>query len=342
MSDFKPLVAITMGDPVGIGPEIIIKAMASEDVFDVCRPFITGDRNIISWLVSETGSDAVINDIDNPGSGIYRPGNINIINLSGLKPEKIKCGQPDPETGAAMTSYILETVEMVSGGKAHAMVTAPINKYAMHLAGYNYPGHTELIAEKTGCTDFAMMLAGSRIRTSLVTIHTPLSKVPSLINTESVLRIIRLTHSSLVSRFGIEKPRIAVAGLNPHAGEEGMFGNEESEIIKPAIDIAKLEGIDASGPHPPDTVYYHANKGHYDAVVCMYHDQGLIPFKLVHFEDGVNTTLGLPIIRTSVDHGTAYDIAGKGIANPVSMISAINMAALHAVNLERFNNKETR
>jgi 4-hydroxythreonine-4-phosphate dehydrogenase len=351
MSDFKPLVAITMGDPVGIGPEIIIKTMISvgipDGINDICRPFIIGDINVISWMLDKVlsgsgiethKSDIEIHEIERPEQGIYRQDVINIISISALDPEKIKWGQPDSVTGAAMTSYILKAVEMVSKGEAHAMTTAPINKYAMHLAGYDYPGHTELIAEKTGCTNFAMMLAGSRIRTSLVTIHTPLSKVPSLINTEAVLRIIRLTHSSLVSRFGIPEPRIAVAGLNPHAGEEGMFGNEESEIIKPAIDFAVSEGIDASGPHPPDTVYYHANNGLYDAVVCMYHDQGLIPFKLVHFDDGVNTTLGLPIVRTSVDHGTAYDIAGKGIANSMSMTAAIKMAAEHAVNLARFKN----
>lgn len=337
MSDFKPLVAITMGDPVGIGPEIVIKALNFKDIFNHCRPFVIGDKNIISWLNSKSKSDTKVAEIESPDKGIYKTGIINIVNTSDLNSEELKWGQATPETGAAMTSYILKAVDMVSQGEAHAMATAPISKYAMQLAGYNYPGHTELIAEKTGCSNFAMMLAGNRIRTSLVTIHTPLSKVPPLITIEAVLRIIRLTHHSLLSRFGIDKPRIAVAGLNPHAGEGGMFGDEESKIIEPAINIAALEGINVSGPHPPDTVYYHANQGIYDAVVCMYHDQGLIPFKLIHFEDGVNTTLGLPIIRTSVDHGTAYDIAGKGVANPLSMIAAIKMAAEHAVNLSGFN-----
>ncbi|WP_156906709.1 4-hydroxythreonine-4-phosphate dehydrogenase PdxA [Desulforegula conservatrix] len=337
MSDFKPLVAITMGDPAGIGPEIVIKALNFKEIYDHCRPFVVGDKNLIGWLNTKNKSDSDIVEINSPDKAIYRTGTINIINTSNLNPENLKWGQATPETGAAMTSYILKAVEMVSKGEAHAMATAPISKYAMQLAGFHYPGHTELIAEKTGCQNFAMMLAGSRIRTALVTIHTPLSKVPSLITEESVLRIIRLTHHSLLSRFGIDNPRIAVAGLNPHAGEGGMFGYEESEIIEPAINRAVSEGINASGPHPPDTVYFHANNGLYDAVVCMYHDQGLIPFKLVHFEDGVNTTLGLPIIRTSVDHGTAYDIAGKGIANPLSMIAAIKMAAEHAVNLTRFN-----
>lgn len=340
MSDFKPLVAITMGDPVGIGPEIIIKALNSKGIYDICRPFVVGDINIVSRLNFEINTGLEIVEITDPEKGFFNNKTINIINNSNLDPGKIRWGSPDPETGKAMTSYILKSVDLVSSGNAHAMATAPISKYALQLAGYNYPGHTELIAEKTGCVDFAMMLAGDRIRTSLVTIHVPLSKVPSLITKQAILRIIRLTNHSLLSRFGIEKPRIAVAGLNPHAGEGGMFGHEESEIIEPAINQAILEGINASGPHPPDTVFYHANNGVFDAIVCMYHDQGLIPFKLVHFEDGVNTTLGLPIIRTSVDHGTAYDIAGKNIASPSSMISAIKMAAEHAINMARFNNKK--
>lgn len=336
MSDFKPLVAITMGDPVGIGPEIIIKALNSKGIYEICRPFVVGDFNILTMLNSKITQETRMAAIADPEFGLYEKGVINIINNSDLEPEKIKYGRPDPGTGKAMTSYILKAVDLVKKGKAHAMVTAPISKHAMQLAGYDYPGHTELIAEKTGCDDFAMMLAGERIRTALATIHVPLSKVPELLTEKSILRIIRLTNHSLKSRFGITKPKIAVAGLNPHAGEGGLFGNEESEIITPAINKALAEGIEASGPHPPDTVFHHANKGIFDAVICMYHDQGLIPFKLVHFEDGVNTTLGLPIIRTSVDHGTAYDIAGKGIANPASLMAAIKMAAEHAVNLARF------
>lgn len=333
MSHFRPLVAVTMGDPVGIGPEIVLSALNSKKIFEKSRPFVIGDANLLSRLISDSGSSQKIKEIENPDDGNYEDGIINLINLSNLEPEKIIWGCPDPVTGLAMTEYILKAVDLVSTGAAHAMATAPINKYAMKLAGFDYPGHTELIAEKTGCTDFAMMLAGSRIRTSLVTIHIPLSKVPSWITVDSVLRIIRLTNTSLITRFGIKEPKIAVAGLNPHAGEDGMFGNEESEIIAPAVRKAVSEGIQAIGPQPPDTVFYHANKGVFDAVVSMYHDQGLIPFKLVHFEDGVNTTLGLPIVRTSVDHGTAYDLAGKGIASPLSMQAAILMAAEHACNL---------
>ncbi len=333
MSDFRPLVAITMGDPVGIGAEIVIKALNSKDIFECSRPFVIGDFGIMTRLCSEFGIKAETVKISCPENADYRAGIINILGVSEADSGNTRWGMPDASTGTSMVSYILKAVEMLLNGKAHAMATAPISKYAMQLAGFEYPGHTELIAEKTGCTNFAMMLAGDRIRTVLATIHVPLSQVSSILTETEILRIIRLTDESLKIRFGIKNPKIAVAGLNPHSGENGMFGNEESLVIVPAIKKAVAEGIDASGPHPPDTVFYHANKGGFDAVVCMYHDQGLIPFKLVHFDDGVNTTLGLPVIRTSVDHGTAYDIAGKGMANPASMIAAIRMAAAHAVNV---------
>ncbi|NQT70368.1 MAG: 4-hydroxythreonine-4-phosphate dehydrogenase PdxA, partial [Desulfobacteraceae bacterium] len=190
---------------------------------------------------------------------------------------------------------------------------------------------TELLAERTGSKVFVMMLAGSRLRVVLVTIHIPLKSVPAVLSKERIIQTIRITGRALSDRFGCQDPRLAVAGLNPHAGEEGMFGDEEINIIAPAVQQARSEGFNVAGPSPPDTIFYRAVEGHYDAVVCMYHDQGLIPFKLIHFTDGVNTTLGLPIIRTSVDHGTAYDIAGTGRADPGSLVAAINMAAQQAV-----------
>ena len=233
-----------------------------------------------------------------------------------------------------MVSYITSATDMALQGRIDAMVTCPINKQAMHMAGYFYNGHTELIAEKTKSTDFAMMLAGDKLRVVLVTIHIPLKDVPLVLSKEKILQTIIITGSSLYMRFGIENPRIAVAGLNPHAGEGSMFGDEEERIILPAVNLAKSKGFDVLGPYPPDTIFYHAKKGLYDAVICMYHDQGLIPFKMIHFTDGVNTTLGLPIIRTSVDHGTAYDIAGKGKADPGSLTAAIKMAAEQAGNIK--------
>jgi 4-hydroxythreonine-4-phosphate dehydrogenase len=210
------------------------------------------------------------------------------------------------------------------------MATAPINKETMNTAGHHYPGHTELLAELTGTEDFVMMLAGSRLRVTLVTIHEALAQVPRMVTFDKVLATIRTTHRDL-ARYFVPKPRLAVLALNPHCGEGGMFGNEDETIIRPAVEAARREGIDATGPLSADTLFHLAVKGDYDAVVCMYHDQGLIPLKLLHFDDGVNVTLGLPIIRTSVDHGTAYNLAGKDLASEASMVAAIIMAAEMAV-----------
>jgi 4-hydroxythreonine-4-phosphate dehydrogenase len=223
-----------------------------------------------------------------------------------------------------------------------SIATCPITKTAMKLANSRFHGHTELIAHMTKAQSHAMMMAGSTLKVVLVTIHIPLCLVPRLITTDKIVETIELTSFSLVERFGVRQPQIAVAGLNPHAGEEGMFGNEEQEIIGPAVKLAADKGILVSGPFPPDTVFFKAACGHYDAVICMYHDQGLIPFKLIHFKDGINTTLGLPIIRTSVDHGTAYDIAWKtGTADPSSLIQAVKMAAFQAENRKKAINDNT-
>jgi 4-hydroxythreonine-4-phosphate dehydrogenase len=212
------------------------------------------------------------------------------------------------------------------------MATCPISKKALHEAGYTFPGHTEMLAHLTGSPQPVMMMAGPRLRVTLVTIHCPLAAVPAQINQASVLRLIRVTHQALITDFSIKNPRIAVAGLNPHGGEQGLFGNEEELLIAPAIEMARREGIEAQGPFPPDSVFLKAAAGDYDAVVCMYHDQGLIPFKLLHFSDGVNVTLGLSVVRTSVDHGTAYDIAGRGIADPQSLAASVELAGTIARN----------
>ena len=225
-----------------------------------------------------------------------------------------------------MVEYILRAVEMTRKKEIGAMVTCPINKDLMNRAGYRYEGHTQLISEMTGTDDYVMMLAGKKLRVALATIHCALKDVPSLLSEEIIRKTITITASALEQDFGLKKPCIAVAGLNPHAGESGMFGTEEEDIISPAIKRARDEGWCVAGPLPPDTLFYKAASGQFDAVVAMYHDQGLIPLKLLHFSDAVNVTLGLPIIRTSVDHGTAYDIAGSGKADPASLKSAIRMA----------------
>jgi len=224
-------------------------------------------------------------------------------------------------------TYIEEAVCMAMAGDVDAIVTAPISKEAINRAGYKFHGHTEFLAHLTKTKDYAMMLAGSSLKVILLTIHESIKNVPGLLTTEKVFKTIKITDNTFKRYFGLKKPRIAVAALNPHAGEGGLFGGEEKRIILPAIKKARQMGINASDPLPPDTLFYRAVKNkEFDCVICMYHDQGLIPLKLLHFENGVNVTLGLPIIRTSVDHGTAYDIAWKGIANPASMKAAIKMA----------------
>lgn len=330
MNNNRPIIGITAGDPSGIGPEIILAALGTPYLYELCRPLIIGDTGVLSAAKKCSGSRIKLNPVTNPSEGKFKAGLIDLISLSELDFNEKSWGNPTIQTGKAMVEYIKAATGMAMNNEISGIVTCPINKKVMQMSGFAYNGHTELIAECTGTKDYVMMLAGDRLRVSLVTIHMPLSRVSGSITTENISKTIRITGEALFERFGIDSPEIAVAGLNPHAGESGIFGNEEENIIRPAIEKSAEEGFNVSGPYPPDTIFYHALKGNYDAVVCMYHDQGLIPFKMIHFNDGVNTTLGIPIIRTSVDHGTAYDIAGKGKADPGSLIAAIKMAALQA------------
>lgn len=331
MNTYRPVIGITMGDPVGIGPEIILKALSSPSIYKTCKPFVIGDLGVLELAKTGTSSSLKIKEVKAPVSGAYKYGQVDVLCLSKLNKDKISWGKPTVQTGNAMIKYITTAIDMAISGSINAIVTCPVNKAAMRKAGSKFSGHTELLAEHTKTDNFAMMLAGGKLRVVLATIHIPLKNVSAELSKERILKIIQITWDALHNKFGFEKPRIAVAGLNPHAGEERMFGDEEERIISPAIDSAGKKGFDVFGPFPPDTVFYHAANGRYDAVICMYHDQGLIPFKLLHFTDGVNTTLGLPIIRTSVDHGTAYDIAGTGKADPGSLVAAINMAAEQAI-----------
>ncbi len=319
-----------MGDPVGIGPEIIVSALDDPAIYEYCRPLVLGDPSVMEKAVKLKKSGFVINVTDLSENGIYKFGTIDVIPLSCLKEEQVKPASPNAATGKAMLEYIEKAVDLAMDKKIAAMVTCPITKTAMKMAGSKFHGHTELIAERTGTKEYAMMLAGDRLKVILVTIHIPLSKVSETITIENIVKTIGITSDSLKSRFGINDPVIAVAGLNPHAGENSMFGHEEKDIIEPAVKIAMNQGFNVQGPFPPDTLFYHAVQGRYHGVVCMYHDQGLIPFKMIHFNDGVNTTIGLPIIRTSVDHGTAYDIAWQGIADSSSLKASIKMAVLQA------------
>jgi 4-phospho-D-threonate 3-dehydrogenase / 4-phospho-D-erythronate 3-dehydrogenase len=323
----RPLIAITMGDPTGIGPEIIAKTLADREVFGKCAPLVLGDVAAMQRGIALSG---VPLELEPLLAGLPPeepvPGTVYLRPISHLSAEELEFGRPTQAAGEAMFRYIVEAAQMCKDGFAAAMATAPINKEALNQAGHHYPGHTELLAELTGTPEFVMMLAGDRLRVALVTIHEALADVPRLVTIEKVLSTIRITHRD-VHRYFRRNPRIAVLALNPHCGEGGLFGDEEELVIRPAIAAARQEGIDATGPLSADTLFHFAAKGEFDAVVCMYHDQGLIPLKLLHFDDGVNVTLGLPIIRTSVDHGTAYDLAGTGKASAASMTAAIRMAA---------------
>jgi len=258
--------------------------------------------------------------------------------VTDLDPKAIKFGEVSAETGRASFSYVEKGIGLCMASRLGGIVTAPISKLGLKLASIHYPGHTEILAEMTKADDYAMMLAGRRLKVILVTIHCALREVAARLSEEKVLETILICNRALKQDFGIASPRIAVAGLNPHGGEEGMFGEEEKLVIAPSVEKARRMGIDVSGPYPPDTIFYKASKGNFHAVVCQYHDQGLIPFKLLHFKDGVNVTLGLPIVRTSVDHGTAYDIAGTGVADSESLEAAVELAVSIAEN--RHKNKK--
>jgi len=286
-----------------------------------------GDRKVIARAITLLNSPLNVNEMKALKENEYKDHMLNLVSLSDITVDETGYGSPTHACGRAMVGYIEEAVKLVLAGKIDAITTAPINKKALSDAGYSYPGHTELLAELTGSKDYVMMLTGDKLKVALVTIHCALREVFHLLTIDKIVTTIRVTHSALVNFFGEKNPKIAVAGLNPHAGEGGLFGKEEEEIIVPAVTQAQQLGIGVEGPLPPDTLFYYAAKGVYSAVVSMYHDQGLIPLKLLHFEDAVNVTLGLPLIRTSVDHGTAYDIAGTGRANPLSLLNALKLAA---------------
>ncbi|RJQ40503.1 MAG: 4-hydroxythreonine-4-phosphate dehydrogenase PdxA [Nitrospiraceae bacterium] len=317
-------IAITMGDAAGIGPEIIAKALYCAEIRGCGTPVVIGDRTVMEEAISLLKLPLKLRIINSSDESKAAAGTIELIDIGEIK--KFERGKPAAENGRACVSYIKKAVELALKKKVDAIVTAPISKEVLKMAGMKWHGHTEMLAELTGTKDYAMMLIGGDLKVILVTIHTSLKSVPAMIKKESILKTIRLAKKAC-DMLDIKNPRIAVAGLNPHAGEAGIFGDEEKNDIIPAIEEAKKLGIPVTGPYPPDTVFHKAYKGAIDMVVCMYHDQGLIPLKMIAFEQGVNVTVGLPIIRTSPDHGTAYDIAWKGIANPASMLEAIKLAA---------------
>jgi 4-hydroxythreonine-4-phosphate dehydrogenase len=316
-----------MGDPAGVGPEVTLKALHEPEIYDWCRPFVVGDTRILQRDATALGlSELRFQQLTAPDAGRYEPGSVDVLDLANAAPEDCPWGQVTPEAGRAAVEYVLRGADLAMAGQVAGIVTAPLNKEAMQRAGFGWAGHTELLAERTGSGKVTMMLTNREMRVLHVSTHVSLREAIARVTPERVLEVIYLAEQGLRG-LGIERPRIAVAGLNPHAGENGLFGQEEIEIIAPTVERARSEGLDVSGPLPPDTIFWRARKGEFDGVIAMYHDQGHIPMKLMGFDLGVNVSIGLPIIRTSVDHGTAFDIAGRGLARYESMVEAMRVAA---------------
>lgn len=345
MADILPDICITMGCPAGIGPEILVKSLANgAGAKYLDHILVVGDAGLLEAAAASLGLSLRIERVAQGRCGQRVRGKVAVLSVTHLESNgaagDFSVGRPDAVTGKASYDYLKKALELCDKDGFSGIVTCPISKVGLHMAGIDAPGHTEILAAHTGSKRFAMMLAGASLRVVLVTIHCALRNVASQISQKNVLEVISLTHEALQRDFGIDSPRIAVAALNPHAGESGMFGDEEERILKPAIAEAVRQGIQAMGPYPPDTVFHRAVQGEFHVVVCQYHDQGLIPFKLLHFKDGVNVTLGLPIVRTSVDHGTAYDIAGRGIADESSLNAAIEIAFTMAINRRKRREQE--
>jgi 4-hydroxythreonine-4-phosphate dehydrogenase len=330
-SQSKPYLAITMGDPAGIGPEIIVKALASPAVWKMCRPIVVGSVPVFEKEVERLRSSLKIASL----AGDHFPADEKLVAKACLpildpleKPlERFPMGKAARGPGDASLRCIETAVHLVQSQYVAGMVTAPINKEAINMAGCAHPGHTELLGALTKTKDFGMMLMGGPLKILFVTTHLSIRKMLAALTTKGIFNAIQLAHKAMRQHFQISRPQIGVAALNPHAGEHGLFGDEEQRLIGPAILKAKQAGMRVSGPWPADTMFGAAVRGDYDVVVAMYHDQGLIPLKTIAFGQCINMTVGLPILRTSVDHGTAYDIAGKGKADPQSLIQAITLAA---------------
>jgi 4-hydroxythreonine-4-phosphate dehydrogenase len=322
----RPLLALTLGDPAGIGPEVIVKALQRAEIFEWCRPLVIGDCRILARAQAWVGGlRLALESVAAPDAGRYTAGTLTLLDLHNADPASIAPGRISADAGRAAVDYVFAACDLALAGAVDAVVTAPLNKEAMRLGGYAYPGHTELLTERTGAQRVSMLLVGEQLRVVHVSTHVSLQEAIRRVTPARVREVIDLAARSCRA-LGIAHPRIAVAGLNPHAGENGLFGDEEPTRIQPAIDAARADGLAVSDPMPPDTVFLRAVKGEYDIVVAMYHDQGHIPMKLLAFDSGVNVSMGLPIIRTSVDHGTAFDIAGTGKASAESMVAAMRVA----------------
>lgn len=342
MKSTKPLLGISVGDPAGVGPEITAKALALPEIYKICRPLAVAETEMMRAAIQFSGLSLEVHPVSSPQEGRYEVGTLDVLDLKNIDGAAIVHKQISTECGRAAFEYVKTVIELALAKEIDATVTGPINKEAINRAGFHYAGHTEIYAKLTNTKDYAMMLMHEQFRVIHVSTHVALREACNRVKKERVHRVIRLAHD-IVRSLGIAAPRIAVAGLNPHAGENGLFGREEIDEIIPAIQQAIQEGLTVEGPIPADTVFSKMAGGQYDIVVVMYHDQGHIPTKLKGFQydqktdtwgsiSGVNITCGLPIIRVSVDHGTAFDKSGEGRANPESMIQAIEIAAQLAMS----------
>jgi 4-phospho-D-threonate 3-dehydrogenase / 4-phospho-D-erythronate 3-dehydrogenase len=321
----EQLIAVTMGDAAGIGPEIILKSFRErEDIKS--NLFVIGDFVVLEKVRSQLGYDDIsLNSLTSFNKQDFKKASVNVLDMKLLNINDFIPGRISKSTGDASFRYIEEGIRLANEGSVAAIVTAPICKEAIQMAGHDFAGHTEIFAKYTGSDNYAMLLYHKKFSVIHISTHVPLADAISSLNQTRVETVIRLAQDSMKKILG-HNPRIAVAGINPHSGENGLFGRQEIEILKPAVSNMRSEGIDVSGPYPPDTVFLHALQGRHDIVVAMYHDQGHIPLKLIGFESGVNISVGMPVIRTSVDHGTAFDIAWKGIAGNESLLNAITLA----------------
>lgn len=336
MSASRPVLGITMGDPAGVGPEITAKALAKPEVASTCRPVVIGSGDVMAATLELLHSPLILHRVKSPAECRFAAGTLECLDLENVDVRSLPRCAVSAEAGRAAYDYIETAVRLCQKHEIDAMVTAPINKEGLAAAGHQHTGHTEILAELSDTRDFAMLLMGKELRVIHVTTHVALRRVPDLVTRERVGRVIRLAQQTM-NFLGVARPKIAVCGLNPHAGEDGLFGDEEGRVITPAIEAARGEGLDVYGPLPADTLFSRARGGEFDIVVAMYHDQGHVPVKTLGFTfdqatgtwtglSGVNVTVGLPFLRVSVDHGTAFDRAWKGIANPESMIEAIAVA----------------
>jgi 4-hydroxythreonine-4-phosphate dehydrogenase len=330
----RPVLGLTIGDPAGVGPEICVKALSRKEVVEICRPVLYGDEGVLRRAMEVVSTPVELHRIGQAAE--FRDGVMNVVSLDNMT-GAWEYGRVQAACGKAAFEFIVRAVEDAKAGKIAGVVTGPINKESMNTAGMHYAGMTEVFAELTGTKDYAMMLTGGPLKVIHVSTHLSMREAVERVRKERILQVIRLA-DAMLRDLGYARRRIAVAGLNPHSGENGLFGLEEAREVVPAIEAAREEGVDVTGPVPPDTVFMKAATGSFDIVVAMYHDQGHIPLKLLDFMGGVNVTAGIPVIRTSVDHGTAFDIAGKGTADETSMVKAIELGVQFALNRrkERF------